>query len=135
MVRKFIGDKPLTAQERKPRYKEEMKRNLQKLEEGRRKERERWKSRVEEKKVLLIKDCSERERRSRRKKWREAHNRSKERKRTLENLQTSPTSPEPVHQQADIPAPFVEPVSSDKRKESGNEENIAQSLEDCEKLR
>ena len=61
MVRKFIGDKPLTAQERKARYKEKMKRNPQKLEEGWRKERERWKSRVEEKKVLLIKDCSKRE--------------------------------------------------------------------------
>ena len=118
MGRKCIGDKPLTAQERKARYKEKMKHNPQKLEEGRRKERERWKSRVEEKKVLLIKDCSKRERRSRRKKWREAFNRSKER-RILENLKTPPTSPEPVHQLADIPAPFVEPVSSDKRKESG----------------
>lgn len=57
-------------------------------------EKQRWRRNVEAGKKKTISDLSERAQRQRRKKWRAAYTRSKERREALRNISTPPQSPE-----------------------------------------
>ena len=68
MVRpRLDASRPMTAKERKERHKQKIKANPELLEKQRKAERERWKKRVSEKKIIVIGDCSRRERKYRKK--------------------------------------------------------------------
>ena len=92
--RKPIGDRPMSSKERKERYNRSLEQNPEKKAEQKRLERERWHRRVAEKKVKLVDDCSEREKRRVRKNWRDAQKRHNARKKDVRAVDTPPATPE-----------------------------------------
>uniref|UniRef100_UPI00358E783C uncharacterized protein n=1 Tax=Myxine glutinosa TaxID=7769 RepID=UPI00358E783C len=85
---------PTTAAERQRQYRARLKADPARREQYLQRERQRWKNNVEAGKKQAINDLSPREQRHKRKSWRAAYNRSKERREALKNLTTPPLSPE-----------------------------------------
>ncbi|KAL7857118.1 hypothetical protein SRHO_G00160170 [Serrasalmus rhombeus] len=85
---------PTTAAERQRKYRARLKSDPERREKYLQSERERWRKNVEEGKKKAIKDLSKREQRQKRKMWRAAYKRSKERRVALKNLSTPPHSPD-----------------------------------------
>lgn len=99
---------PTTAAERQRKYRERLKADPERRERYLQSERERWRKNVEAGKKKAINELSEREQRKKRKMWRAAYHRSKERKEVLKNLSTPPQSPD----QGDHPEQPSQPRSS-----------------------
>ncbi|KAL4005767.1 hypothetical protein ACER0C_005480 [Sarotherodon galilaeus] len=99
---------PTTAAERQRKYRERLKADPERRERYLQSERERWRKNVEAGKKKTINELSKREQRKKRKMWRAAYHRSKERKEVLKNLSTPPQSPD----QGDHPEQPSQPRSS-----------------------
>lgn len=85
---------PTTAAERQRKYRARLKADPERRERYLQSERERWRKNVEAGKKKAIKDLSEREQRKKRKMWKAAYHRSKEKREMLKNLSTPPQSPD-----------------------------------------
>lgn len=85
---------PTTAAERQRKCRARLKADPERREKYLQSERQRWRRNVEAGKKKGIKDLSEREQRQKRKMWRAAYKRSKERREVLRNLSTPPHSPD-----------------------------------------
>lgn len=80
------------------RMRERIRNNPEMYEEYKRKERERYHKRKQEGKIKLIEDSTEREKRSKRKLWRESSKKHREGRRIIQNIikaDTPPPSPVP----------------------------------------
>ncbi|XP_050956961.1 uncharacterized protein LOC127157745 isoform X2 [Labeo rohita] len=99
---------PTTAAERQRKYRERLKADPERRERYLQSERERWRKNVEAGKKKAINELSKREQCKKRKMWRAAYHRSKERKEVLKNLSTPPQSPD----QGDHPEQPSQPRSS-----------------------
>lgn len=86
----------LSAAEKQQRYRARRDEDAQRRQQYLEKEREKWKKDIETGKKKTQKDRTAREQRAQRKKWREAHRRSKERKKAVQTLNTPPDTPEPL---------------------------------------
>lgn len=90
----FIQDMPLSAAEVARRYRERRNANSERREEYLLKERERWKKDRETGKKKGISELTERQKRAKRKKWREAKRAARAKVRTVVELQTPPPTEE-----------------------------------------
>lgn len=124
----------LTPQERKQRYLDKLKQDPQRHEEVKRKERERWARRVEQKKVKRIQDLGPREQRRKRKEWRAAQTKSRKAKKLSERCFPSPpVSPRLEDQEQDV---SIENgvKKQDKRSFSGRRQILRKRSETQRKL-
>lgn len=94
---------PSTAAERQRQYRARRNADPEKREKYLESERQRWRRNVETGKKKRITDLSEREQRQKRRKWRAAYKRSKERAEALRNLTTPPQSPDHAPEQCPQP--------------------------------
>lgn len=88
----------LTAAEKQRRYRARRDADPSKRQEYLKKERQTWKARKEAGKVKSVSELSEREKRSKRKYWRKAQQKCREKKAAIDSLATPPESPDEVHQ-------------------------------------
>ncbi|KAL4009294.1 hypothetical protein ACER0C_003146 [Sarotherodon galilaeus] len=102
---------PTKAAERQRKYRERLKADPERRERYLQSECERWRKNVEAGKKKAINELSKREQRKKRKMWRAAYHRSKERKDVLKNLSTPPQSPD----QRDHPEQPSQPRPSRQR--------------------
>ncbi len=94
---------PKTAAERPRQYRASLNADPEKIEKYLEKERQRWRKNLEAGKKKGINELSERQLRLKRRKWRAAYKRSKERREALRNLTTPPQSPDHAPEQYPCP--------------------------------
>ncbi|KAK7156997.1 hypothetical protein R3I94_006909 [Phoxinus phoxinus] len=87
---------PLSAAESARQYRKHRDANPEQREAYLKKERERWRKDRDTGKKKAINDLTEREKRSQRKKWKEAKKAARAKARTIVELQTPPPTPEPL---------------------------------------
>ncbi len=92
-----------TAAERQRQYLASLNADPEKREKYLEKERQRWRKNLEAGKKKEINELSERQQRLKRRKWRAAYKRSKERREALRNLTTPPQSPDHAPEQYPCP--------------------------------
>ncbi len=102
-----IYREPISAAEKQRRYRDRRVAGPERRVEYLEKEREKYRKDLESGRKKTINDVSEREKRRRRRKWRETYLRIKDRKEALQQLVTPPHSPQQSPEHAVDPQPHT----------------------------